>query len=308
MSLRENYIPNNKTTNTGFLSLCKLTQPQLKKKLKKELGKYFRLVADEDGFLYAKGDIPVLLTAHLDTVHKEPVREWHEKKGKIKSPQGIGGDDRCGVYIILQILKAGYRPSILFCEDEESGGKGSTKFTRTDYIEEFRDIKFIVGLDRRGKNDAVYYDCGNKMFKEFILNQTGYVENFGSFTDICNLSDATDIASVNLSCGYYNEHSKDEYVNLKEMYGTCNTVKKLLDYDFADIEQFKYEPEISYGRGIFSDWCLDGDECFKVGYSDENGYLVTETVMAISYEEAVGVFLMSHPTLTFDHIINIDYV
>ena len=39
----------------------------------------------EDGFIYAKGDIPVLLVAHMDTVFPEPPKElvYKEKQDKL---------------------------------------------------------------------------------------------------------------------------------------------------------------------------------------------------------------------------------
>lgn len=51
-------------------------------------------------FLLVRDEVPVLLVAHLDTVHESPVRTiCTSQQGNIlMSPQGIGGDDRCGVY------------------------------------------------------------------------------------------------------------------------------------------------------------------------------------------------------------------
>jgi putative aminopeptidase FrvX len=67
------------------------------------------------------------------------------------SPYGIGGDDRAGVYMIMQILKAA-RCHVLFCEDEETGGNGAREFTKSSIHPE---IHYIVELDRRDTNDAV---------------------------------------------------------------------------------------------------------------------------------------------------------
>ena len=101
----------NKTLFPDFISLCKMTQNELKNFLPKRLEEagYTDVVVD-DGFIYARGDIPYLVTAHMDTVHKEPVKDFYEfvdKNGNhiLSSPQGIGGDDRCGIYMILDIIK-----------------------------------------------------------------------------------------------------------------------------------------------------------------------------------------------------------
>ena len=48
-------------------------------------------------YILVKGDAPIMLLAHMDTVHKTPVKDiCTSKDGNIiMSPQGIGGDDRC---------------------------------------------------------------------------------------------------------------------------------------------------------------------------------------------------------------------
>lgn len=45
-----------------------------------------------------------MLLAHLDTVYIKLVRTICKSKDKnvLMSPQGIGGDDRCGVYILVK--------------------------------------------------------------------------------------------------------------------------------------------------------------------------------------------------------------
>ena len=55
----------------NFIKIAKMSQGKLKKYLKDKLKAVYDKVICEDGFLYAKGNIPILLTAHLDTVHKK---------------------------------------------------------------------------------------------------------------------------------------------------------------------------------------------------------------------------------------------
>ena len=159
----------NQSKSPFFINICVLSQPRLKKFVTKQLHKYYPKVIKADGFVQAQGTDPVLLTAHIDTVHKSEVVDYYEKEfynfdkrrmeHKISSPQGIGGDDRCGVFMILSILKqTDLRPSILFCEDEEIGGVGSTKFCKTEYAEDLKGLKFFVELDRANAKDAVFYD------------------------------------------------------------------------------------------------------------------------------------------------------
>ena len=54
-----------------FEDICRMTQHEVKQYMKGYLASHKYKVVDQDGFLYAKGDVPVLLVAHMDTVHKE---------------------------------------------------------------------------------------------------------------------------------------------------------------------------------------------------------------------------------------------
>lgn len=304
----KDYTPNNFTTNKEFVEICKRPQASLKRYLVGKLKETYENVLIGDGYIFTKGDIPILLTAHMDTVHEVTVREFHEEDGILKSPQGIGGDDRCGIYMILKLIEKGFKPYIVFCEDEEIGGVGSNKFVRTELIEELKDCKYFIELDRANSEDAVYYDCGNKEFKEFISEVTGYKEAYGSFSDISHLSPACDRASVNLSCGYYKAHTTDEYVVLSEMENTINKVAELLSIDYTEMETFDYQDDfLNYGS-LYDDFYgysgYSGEGEYEIDFINENKTSDIETVEARSYEEAVGVFLIAHPNLTYQHIID----
>ena len=103
--------------------ILRMTQKQLKSYLDSVLQESGYRTVNRKGFLYAPGDVPVLLVAHLDTVHAQrPEIICFSEDGRfIMSPQGIGGDDRCGVFMILQIIREA-KCHVLFCEDEETGG------------------------------------------------------------------------------------------------------------------------------------------------------------------------------------------
>ena len=138
-----------------FETILRLPQMELKKTLKAELKSRGYPITDKPGYLYAEGTIPVLLVAHMDTVHRQPVEQiCYSADGAVAmSPQGIGGDDRCGVWMILQILRT-TNCHVLFCEDEEVGCIGAKKFTGGSLRPQ---VNYIVELDRRGNNDAVFY-------------------------------------------------------------------------------------------------------------------------------------------------------
>ena len=217
-----------------FKRMCRLQQMDLKEKLQKMLENMGREVISGDGYLYSPSptDEKVLLTAHMDTVRAIILYEIYNKNDILSSPNGIGGDDRCGVFIIMEIIKdKNYQMPVVFFEDEETGGKGSSKFTRSGLCKELiGTFNYVIELDRRGSNDAVFYYCDNKEFEDFVTeNGKGYWKtNMGTFSDICTICPTLKCAGVNLSCGYYNEHTKTEYVVWNEMIRNINETKKLI--------------------------------------------------------------------------------
>lgn len=77
-------------------------------------------------YIMAAGDLPVCLIAHLDTVFDQNKCKDKEiyldtEHQVMWSPQGLGTDDRAGVFAILKLLKMGYKPYIIFTQDEELG-------------------------------------------------------------------------------------------------------------------------------------------------------------------------------------------
>lgn len=209
-----------------FETIVRKTQPQLKNWLKGQLWQAgYKEYYDEDGYLYAEGEIPVMLIAHLDTVHKEPVVNvcWDSNYNVAMSPQGIGGDDRCGVYMILRVIRE-LKCHILFCEDEEIGGVGALQFTHSGLNPA---VNFLIEFDRKGNNDAVFYDCENMDFID-LLEQYGFKENYGSFSDISHIAPHFGVAAVNVSSGYYRQHTTSEYINMREMNTNADRIAKLI--------------------------------------------------------------------------------
>lgn len=229
-----------------LIEILKLTEFELKLKLYQDLKEKKMSPRFKDGFIYAKGDIPILLVAHLDTVFKNPPQEIYYDKEKdiLYSDQGLGGDDRCGVYAIMKILEK-YHPHILFTEAEEIDGRGAQKAVQKLLKP---NVKYIIELDRKGNNDCVFYDCGNQKFIKYIEN-FGFVTNYETFSDISILAPAWDIAAVNISIGYYNEHTSKEYINMKELEKNINRIKTILQ-DHKNIKAFDFQ-EIIYPSTAF---------------------------------------------------------
>ena len=184
-----------------------------------------------DLFLYAEGSVPIMVVAHVDIVHdKQPSIIFHDQRYNVLwSPTGLGADDRAGVLGILNILEKGYRPYVLFTNYEESGGAGAySAASELKQIVKKNDIRYIIELDRKGSEDCVFYSCSNKEFEKYI-NTFGFKTDTGSFSDISILCPAWEIAGVNLSIGYYKQHTTGELLYLNELEHTVDRVCSMLD-------------------------------------------------------------------------------
>ena len=246
-----------------FEQIFRLSQGNLKEALVGELKALGYKPKSRKGFLYAPGEVPVMLIAHMDTVHRQLVEHicYTEDGTVMMSPEGIGGDDRAGVYMILRILQDA-KCHVLFCEDEETGGQGARKFERSNIQPE---VNYLIELDRRGGNDAVFYGCNNWDFVRYICG-FGFMENRGSFSDISVVAPHLDVAAVNISAGYYNEHRQHEYVRLDQMEENIARVRKIV---LTDTERFVYR-EYSSSRPAGR---YEGEELtlWDMGFSSRKG-------------------------------------
>lgn len=293
--------------NKEFEKICRMSQKSLKNHVKQKLQMIYEEVIVDDGFVYAQGNFPVLLVAHLDTVHsKLPNMILYDKdQNTVSSPNGIGGDDRCGVYMIFEIIKK-FNCSVLFCEDEEDGGIGANKFVKTDLVRTL-DFNYIIEFDRANANDAVFYSCDNYDFEKFITRDF-YKINYGTYSDICDIAPVIGCAAVNLSCGYYKAHTKDEYVVLSDMENSikaaCDILAKTTQNDkFEYVEYFEYGAWNGYGYNGFIDY--NDQVYYLIQYISEHGVEEWYETFARSKAEAVGHFVMDNPKVSYENIIDV---
>ena len=291
----------------NFINICKMDQAALKKYVTKHLSTTYHDVQSGNGYVYAQGTMPVLLVAHLDTVHKKlPQTVLYDEETKaISSPEGIGGDDRCGIYIIFEVIKK-FHCSVLFCEDEEIGAIGADKFTDTDFAQQLS-FNYIIEFDRKGSNDAVFYDCDNPKFEEFITKDF-FKTAHGSFTDISILAPFFGCAAVNLSCGYYNAHTTSEYVVFPEMLKVIEESCKILERT-TEKDEFEYIPCEKQSTWDYWDFASLGsrktsESYYVIEYEDETGDIQWYDTSAISIEEAIGKFCIN-TLLPYTNITNI---
>ena len=282
-------------------NILKMSQKQLFRHIEKLYDGRIAAI-ERKQYILVRGEAPIMLVAHLDTVHKEPVKTicTSEDRNILMSPQGIGGDDRCGVFSLMSIYKdSKVKPWLLFTCDEEIGGRGAVAFC-DDYAkgflpEELADLKMIVELDRKGSDDAVYYDCDNKDFETYITRK-GFRTSFGSFSDISYIAPDLGVAAVNLSCGYYNAHTQHEYICVSDMKATIDKVLVIIeDTTCEDAPQYEYV-EADYLKSYQKSWECGGKVYYYSGsknYSDSAAFSYVPQAIREEYIALLAYYTVS---------------
>ena len=146
---------------------------------------------------------------------------------------GIGGDDKVGIYIALEMLLNVDVIKVAFFRDEEHGCLGSAEAD----MKFFNDVEFVIQCDRQGYKDVVNNIMGHTLFDadfshaiEPILKKYKKKEtDLGGMTDVYQLvENGLKICVTNLSCGYYRPHSDDEIIILEDVFKTRDTVDEMI--------------------------------------------------------------------------------
>ncbi len=169
-----------------------------------------------------------LLNAHFDTVQEEsdrdglgrtvfdPMTSRFENEGVM-----IGCDDKAGLAAVLYLAKHCTHPfKILFTVQEEIGTKGVQRIPDDFY----RDVCWAFTLDRRGSSDII------SRYRDRVMCSRGFLDKLREFGKRrgCSLEEATGTMadtyyisgfcpSVNLSVGYYNAHTRDDFQDLNDL-------------------------------------------------------------------------------------------
>lgn len=234
--------------------LINANQAKTKTILNTFLKKYYKKTIITKDYTIAEGTIPIALVAHLDTVFEDSIAKYgrdlfyDENRNVMFSPYGGGFDDKAGVFAIIQLIRRGLRPHVILTTDEEIGVLGALKVAGLTCP--FSELKYIIELDRRGSNDCVFYDCINQDFIDYV-ESFGFSFNHGSFSDISELCPAWRVAGVNLSVGYYNEHSESEILYVGQLMATIEKVHKMLS-TAEEAPSFIYIPSPnSFGKNWY---------------------------------------------------------
>jgi len=215
---------------------------------------------DDFGNLYVvkgKSETYPIFVCHTDTVHKiyeeEPIlfrspngnlALFLEPGGTEFGQIGIGGDDKCGIIACIEMLHRRKVVKCAFFLDEEIGCQGSA----AGDLSFFDDGRFAIQVDRKNNCDIITTGSGTELcgddFKAHISKigeVYGYAPTTGFSTDVVKLKDrGLKLACVNLSAGYHNPHTKQEYVNERDFLGCLELCLAMANFKTV----FTHEPKV----------------------------------------------------------------
>ena len=204
-----------------------------------------------------EGEYYPCVIAHMDTVHEDNKALIRNNK-KINvinlgsddavmfkgfdddlNPIGIGGDDKAGIAIALDLITKNKKIKAAFFKEEETGCQGAyasdaSKFSDVGYIMEF-DAPSNNWISRVSWKVELFNDSFYSRIKDTLkrYGQTRINTN-DPFTDIEQLKKKVDVNCINIFAGYYNQHKVYEHVSF-------NDVNKASRLGMALIKELKYE-------------------------------------------------------------------
>jgi putative aminopeptidase FrvX len=194
----------------------------------------------------------------------------------LKGNGNIGADDKVGIFLILlYMLKVNRNINFVFSTGEEhSCATGiKTVVSEINNMEGFKQAPYCIVLDRKNGGDIICEknSFGSKDFDKALEDigvKYGFASVRGGMSDTATFADYMNAA--NLSVGYYNPHTKTEYVLISEMLNTFDYVCDIIENLARDIPFVKktvYTPNYSNCRNYYDD-----DYDYYDGYNSCGAY------------------------------------
>ena len=209
---------------------------------------------------------------------------------------GIGADDKLGVYFGLHCLKTMDNVKCLFTVSEESGGIGAYAADLT-FME---DVNFLIQLDRNSWNNDISSETNGEVVvsEEFILASQSVLDRYNydytccMFTDIGIIGPAADLCAVNISAGYFDEHSSIERISIPHFINAIAFAEDLIktmegkrwsniqEYVSSESEYYHYSSGWNFNKedDSYVQECIGVGEC-PLCVSNDLNYLKNGTIV-----------------------------
>ena len=180
------------------------------------------------------------IVAHLDQVQREHSKDFKAIETediifgyspKNRKREGLGADDKNGIWIALKCLEKYECIKVAFFISEEIGCIGS----RNADMNFFEDTRFVIEPDRRGFENLItdisYTSlCSNDFLRDIGFEEFGYKEESGMMTDVLELKErGLGVSCINLSCGYYEPHTHEEFTVKKDLLNCLRLVEHIIE-------------------------------------------------------------------------------
>lgn len=273
-----------------------------------------KIECDKPGNLYVtkgKSDTYPCIVAHMDQVQERHSKDFiaYEAEDiiigfspKHKEQQGLGADDKCGLWIGLKCLQKFDCLKLAFFVGEEVGCKGSGLANMAF----FDDCRFVIEPDRKGSEDLITQIgwtplCSDDFLKDIGFKKFGYKETDGMMTDIEALKDHGLLLScINVSCGYYKPHSNEEFVYKPALLNCLAFVEHIIKtctQVYPHIDNTSYYERQNYYGDIYDDYyseiydLLTDDPSLSFGdieamFKDWYGNKINKIELETSYDQA----------------------
>lgn len=187
---------------------------------------------------------PVLFSCHVDTIHRKEgphVVRYDATKGCYFKDDGeaLGADDTAGCWLLLEMVDARVPGTYVFHRGEERGGIGSSGMACDDkYSKWLASFSYAVAFDRRGTDSVITHQgftrCASDAFANALADQLNMhdpefmysPDDTGVFTDTANYTELIP-ECTNISCGYYNEHTGSETLDLRHLFALRDVLLKV---------------------------------------------------------------------------------
>ncbi|MDD3414866.1 MAG: hypothetical protein PHY47_12810 [Lachnospiraceae bacterium] len=150
----------------------------------------------------------------------------------------LGGDDKCGIALILTLAQYIDKPMKIFFSVQEEAGCVGSDYAIKNNPSFFEDVKYSITVDRRGNGDLLKSSAGGvnctrfflaEIAKHAILADIPLNIDSGTLADIIHIRKLVK-ETVNISAGYSSPHSVYEKIDFPAMCKIYKWLKNIYKY------------------------------------------------------------------------------